>query len=136
MALRDQQLRIMERLDDLSLGVLGQTLGEDKERPPIASSATVDHTASSVDAADIIQCAASDPSTSWPGCKAGARPKYVRVSESGDSTGGATMRHATNLCFKALHPDASTIGCRAGLCGGFLPALSSCQQPTSQAARR
>ena len=49
MALRDQQLRIMERLDDLSLGVLGQTSGEDKERPPIASSATIDHMALSVD---------------------------------------------------------------------------------------
>ena len=48
-ALRDQQLRIMERLDDLSLGVLGQTLGKDKERPPIASSAAIDHTASSMD---------------------------------------------------------------------------------------
>ena len=40
----------MERLDDLRLGVLGQTSGEDKERPPIASSATIDHTALSVDA--------------------------------------------------------------------------------------
>ena len=49
MALRDQQLRIMERLDDLSLGVLGQTLGKDKECPPVASSTTIDHTASSVD---------------------------------------------------------------------------------------
>ena len=49
MALRDQQLRIMERLDDLSLGVLGQTLGKDKECPPVASSATIDHTALSVD---------------------------------------------------------------------------------------
>ena len=50
MALRDQQLRIMERLDDLSLGILGQTSGKDKEHPPIASSATIDHTALSVDA--------------------------------------------------------------------------------------
>ena len=39
----------MERLDDLSLGVLGQTLGKDKERPPVASSATIDDTALSVD---------------------------------------------------------------------------------------
>ena len=39
----------MERLDNLSLGVLRQTLGEDKEHPPIASSTTVDHMASSVD---------------------------------------------------------------------------------------
>ena len=49
MALRDQQLRIMERLDELSLGVLGQTLGKDRERLPVASSAAVDHTASSMD---------------------------------------------------------------------------------------
>ena len=49
MALRDQKLRIMERLDDLSLGVLGQTLGKDKEHPPVVSSAAVDHMASSVD---------------------------------------------------------------------------------------
>ena len=49
MALRDQQLRIMERLDELSLGVLGQTLGKDRECPPVASSATIDHTPSSVD---------------------------------------------------------------------------------------
>ena len=47
MALRDQQLRIMERLDDLSFGVLEQTTGKDRERLPVASSATADHTASS-----------------------------------------------------------------------------------------
>ena len=40
----------MERLDDLILGILGQTLGEDKESPPIASSATINQTASSMDA--------------------------------------------------------------------------------------
>ena len=40
----------MERLDDLSLAILGQTSGEDKERPPIASSAAIDHMALSVDA--------------------------------------------------------------------------------------
>ena len=39
----------MERLDELSLGVLGQTSGEDREHPPVASSAAIDHTASSVD---------------------------------------------------------------------------------------
>ena len=39
----------MECLDDLSLGVLGQTSGEDKERPPIASSAAIDHMALSMD---------------------------------------------------------------------------------------
>ena len=49
MALRDQQLQIMERLDDLNLGVLGQTLGKNKECPPIASSDTIDHMALSVD---------------------------------------------------------------------------------------
>ena len=49
MALRDQQLRIMEHLDELSSGVLGQTLGEDRECPPLASSAMVDHMALSVD---------------------------------------------------------------------------------------
>ena len=43
----------MERLDDLSLGVLGQTLGKDKEHPPVVSSATIDHTASSMDAPQI-----------------------------------------------------------------------------------
>ena len=40
----------MERLDELSSGVLGQTLGEDRECPPIASSTAIDHTASSMDA--------------------------------------------------------------------------------------
>ena len=49
MALRDQQLRIMERLDELISGVLGQTSGEDREHPPVASSAAVDPTASSLD---------------------------------------------------------------------------------------
>ena len=39
----------MERLDDLSLGVLGQTLGKDKECPPVASSTAIDHMALSVD---------------------------------------------------------------------------------------
>ena len=45
MALRDQKLRIMERLDELSSGVLGQTSGEDAGHPPVASSAAADHTA-------------------------------------------------------------------------------------------
>ena len=49
MALRDQQLRIMERLDELSSGVLGQTSGKDRERLPITSSAAIDHTALSMD---------------------------------------------------------------------------------------
>ena len=102
MALRDQQLRIMERLDELSSGVLGQTSGEDRERPPVASSATIDHTASSVDMpADVIQCAALDPSTSRPSSKEGARYKYIRVGESGDSAGGAATRRAANLWFEA-----------------------------------
>ena len=39
----------MERLDDLSLGVLGQTLGKDKDCLPVASPTTTDHTASSMD---------------------------------------------------------------------------------------
>ena len=39
----------MEHLDNLSLGVLGQTLGRDKDRPPIASPTAIDHTASSMD---------------------------------------------------------------------------------------
>ena len=41
---------IMEHLDELSSGVLGQTSGKDRERLPIVSFAAVDHTASSVDA--------------------------------------------------------------------------------------
>ena len=49
MAFRDQQLRIMERLDELSSGVLEQTSGEDRERPPVASSTAVDHTPLSMD---------------------------------------------------------------------------------------
>ena len=39
----------MEHLDDLSLGVLGQTLGKDKDCPPITSPTAVDHMASSTD---------------------------------------------------------------------------------------
>ena len=31
------------------MGVLGQTLGEDKDRPPVASPATIDHMALSMD---------------------------------------------------------------------------------------
>ena len=38
----------MEHLDDLSLGILGQTLGKDKDHPTIASPTAVDHTASSM----------------------------------------------------------------------------------------
>ena len=41
----------------------------------------------------------------------------------------------TNFCFEVMHPDAMPIGCQARLCGRFLPALSCCQQPTSQAAQ-
>ena len=40
----------MERLDELSLGVRGQTLGKDKDCPPVASPAATDHMASSMDA--------------------------------------------------------------------------------------
>ena len=39
----------MERLDELSLGVRGQTLGKDKSRPPVASPTTTDHMASLID---------------------------------------------------------------------------------------
>ena len=49
MALRDQQLCIMERLDELTSGVLGQTSGKDRECPPVVSSAAVDHSALSLD---------------------------------------------------------------------------------------
>ena len=43
----------MECLDDLSLGVLGQTLGKDKDRSLVASPTTADHTALSMDAPQI-----------------------------------------------------------------------------------
>ena len=53
-ALRDQQLQIVERLDELSLGIRGQTLHEDKDCPPVASPATANHTASSMDALQTL----------------------------------------------------------------------------------
>ena len=40
----------MERLDELSLGIRGETLGKDKDCPLVASSTTADHMASSTDA--------------------------------------------------------------------------------------
>ena len=40
----------MERLDDLNLGVLGQTSGKYRDCPPVASPTTADHTVSSTDA--------------------------------------------------------------------------------------
>ena len=43
----------MECLDDLSLGVLGQTLGKDKDCLPAASPTTTDHMASSMDMLQI-----------------------------------------------------------------------------------
>ena len=49
-ALRDQQLRIIERLDNLSLGIRGQTSGKDKDCPLVASPAATDLMASSTDA--------------------------------------------------------------------------------------
>ena len=39
----------MKHLDELSLGVRGQTLGEDKDHPLVASPTAADHTASSTD---------------------------------------------------------------------------------------
>ena len=39
----------MECLDDLSMGILGQTLGKDRDCPPVVSPAAIDHTASSID---------------------------------------------------------------------------------------
>ena len=43
----------MERLDDLSLGVLGKASGKDKDLPPLVSFATIDYTALSVDTPQI-----------------------------------------------------------------------------------
>ena len=40
----------MERLDKLSLGVLGQTLGKDKDCPPVASPTAANHMASTMEA--------------------------------------------------------------------------------------
>ena len=40
----------MERLDELSSGVRGKKMGEDKDCPPVASLATADHMASISDA--------------------------------------------------------------------------------------
>ena len=40
----------MERLDDLTLGILGKTLGEDKDHPLVASPTATAHMASSKDA--------------------------------------------------------------------------------------
>ena len=48
-ALRDQQLHIMEHLDELSLDVRGKKIGKDKDCPPAASPTATDHTASSTD---------------------------------------------------------------------------------------
>ena len=39
----------MERLDELNLGVLGQTSGKEKDCPSVASPTTADHTASMMD---------------------------------------------------------------------------------------
>ena len=41
-ALKDQQLRIMEHLDVLSSGVRGQTMGKDMDHPLVASPAIAD----------------------------------------------------------------------------------------------
>ena len=77
-----------------------------------------------------------NPSTSQPDHKAGTRPFFVGVSKSGASTGDAAMCRTSNFCFEVMHPDAVPIGCPAGLCSGFPPALSCSQQLTSQAAQR
>ena len=39
----------MERLNELSLDVRGQIMGEDKDHPPVASPTTADHMASTSD---------------------------------------------------------------------------------------
>ena len=48
-ALRDQQLRIMERLDELSSGIRGKNMGEHMDHPPVASPAAAAHMAPSLD---------------------------------------------------------------------------------------
>ena len=71
----------MECLDDLSLGILGQTLGKDKDCPPVASPTTADHMASSM---DVPQTSFDAPRQTLvylgPACKVGTRPFFVRVS--------------------------------------------------------
>ena len=42
----------MEHLDELSLGIRGHTMGEDKDHPPVASPTAADHMAS---ISDILQ---------------------------------------------------------------------------------
>ena len=71
----------MEHLDELSLGVRGQTLGEDKDCPPVALPTTADHMASMMDALQTsFDDTMADPSTSQPSRKAGTRPYFVQVS--------------------------------------------------------
>ena len=44
----------MERLDELSSGVRGKIMGKDKDCPPVASLATADHMASTLDALQTL----------------------------------------------------------------------------------
>ena len=77
MALKDQQLRIMEFLDELSLGVKVQTLGKDKDCPPIAFPTTADHMVSMMDMPQTSFDALPYLSSSQPGHKVGTRPYFV-----------------------------------------------------------
>ena len=54
MALRDQWLQILERLDELSSGIRGQTMGIDMDHPLVVSLAMADKVAISTDALQAL----------------------------------------------------------------------------------
>ena len=130
-ALRNQQLRIMECLDELSLGTKGQIIGEDIDHLPVASLATADQMASSLDVPlasfDALQETLvhlgldvrweQDPTLS----------EFTSYNQD-HPLGGAVACYDAYIYTKVAHPDTMPFGCQAGLCSGFPPTFPCSQQ--------
>ena len=77
MALKDQQLRILEHLDKLFAGARGQTTSEDIDRPPIVSPAIADQASPSMDAPQALIDALQEALVYLGPFKVGTRPNFI-----------------------------------------------------------
>ena len=79
MALKDQQLRILERLDKLISGARGQTTSDDMDRPPIVSLAIADQASPSMDTPQALIDALQEALVHLGPFKVGTRPNFIQV---------------------------------------------------------
>ena len=124
----------MERLNKLSLGIRGQTLGEDKNCPPVASPTTTDHKAPMMDVLQTLFDAPQQTLVHLSPVIGWEQNPSLSESVSWDLPPGGPLCTMLPISAEVICPDAVPFRCQARLCSRFLPDLPSSQQPTSQAA--